>query len=726
MKLRTVSFSFILIVSLLLVSTIYLGARFFVVGRFYDLEKDMVARNIERAAALLSTEVSSLRTLARDWAWWDDTYEFAADKNQEYFDSNLSKLTMEQLDLDMLLIIGPDGKIVWGATMDRNEGQLGPIVPGLLSMVTGEGPLSVNSSVRRWGYAKIGSGLVMLAAPTILTSKNRGPARGVLAMGKFVTQSMLSRLKKQVKMDFSLTSLDSMEKDRKIEYLLANPGHKSKPFITVLDNGDIEGSVLVNGIGGRPLFVLNVVQSRGFFNQALTAINKLVLFFVIAALATTLLTAYFVDSWIVGRIRSLAFQLKARSAKPDSAGTIVVDGQDELSDLAHAINASLDKLGSEKRMAEAANQSKGKFLVRMSHEIRTPLKALMGMRGLLSEADLDGNQKKFLNIFNKSGETLIRVIDDIIEISSLDSGRVLLDRAKFSIPEMVHELEEEFKPMAMQKGLVFDARIAPRVPEYVIGDCNRLKQLLGLLLDNAVKFTRKGQVALQVESSSADQELLFVVWDTGIGIDALKQEAVFRSFTQLPPKGGEGRGTGMGLAIAKRLVKLLRGGIWLSSRPGTGSTFSFSAYLPAAGAEDLAVKRDCANGLEILVVDDNENNRNLMELYLKDTPYKLHVAVDGRQAYDLVRHKKYGVVFMDMQMPVMDGFESTRLIRQWEKENNETPVPIVALTGTVEEKDKERCLEAGCSEFMVKPLKKQFLLDYLDKIADMATVLENG
>ena len=224
-------------------------------------------------------------------------------------------------------------------------------------------------------------------------------------------------------------------------------------------------------------------------------------------------------------------------SKEECTGTLMVDGEDEIFELSSKINNTLDKLNNERNSANEANEDKTKFLIRMSHEIRTPLNALMGMPELLSEADLDENQKKFLDIFQKSGRTMLNVIDDILEIVSLDSGRIFLERTKFSLSGTLNELKEKFKPLANAKGLGFDIRVAPQVPEDVIGDSKRLKQAISILMDNAIKFTQKGQVALQVEVSADKNELLFIVWDTGVGIDSGKHDMILKSFTQIVPPG---------------------------------------------------------------------------------------------------------------------------------------------------------------------------------------------
>lgn len=382
------------------------------------------------------------------------------------------------------------------------------------------------------------------------------------------------------------------------------------------------------------------------------------------------------------------------------------------------------ELALSKDRAETADKAKSDFLAGMSHEIRTPMNTMLGMGDLILETNPTATQRKYIEIFKSSGEMLLGIINDVLDLSKVEAGQVELESVPIDRDDFLTRTRELVMDRAAQKGVDFIIDLGDGVPAHFSGDPARLRQVLVNLIDNGVKFTEQGEVRLSVER--ADKEipgrLTFAVIDTGIGIPHGAQDRIFNRFTQADTSTTRKYGgTGLGLAICQRLVELMGGAIQLESTPGQGSAFHFTVEFPViqkregntvAQADQVNQSEAILSGTSysILVAEDSDSNQALIELYFKETACKLDFAADGQEALDMYIKGTYDLVLMDIQMPVMDGYESTRKIREYELENEKPARPIVAVTANAFKEDQEKSMAAGCSDYLAKPVAKKALL----------------
>lgn len=365
-----------------------------------------------------------------------------------------------------------------------------------------------------------------------------------------------------------------------------------------------------------------------------------------------------------------------------------------------------------KEKAEQAAKAKSQFLSVMSHELRTPLNAVIGITHLLLQSQPREDQQEDLRTLQFSGESLLHIINDILDFTKLDSGKIELSAIDFNLRDLAQSLYQSFSFKAKEKGIVFDVEYDEKMPFYVKGDNFRLSQVLNNLISNAIKFTQEGFVKLKIEmigSQEASFVTQFSVIDSGIGIPEEKQEKIFEQFTQADSDTTRlYGGTGLGLSISARLVELMGSAIVVSSTPGKGSNFRFTLVLQRGSKTDAMVSspkvvsksNDAFANKLILLAEDNAFNANIARRFITGWGANLEIVVDGRQALEFVSRRKYDLILMDVQMPVLDGFACTRKIRKHFKD-----VPIIAITASPKNEIINEIRECGMNDFVSKPFK---------------------
>lgn len=372
------------------------------------------------------------------------------------------------------------------------------------------------------------------------------------------------------------------------------------------------------------------------------------------------------------------------------------------------------------RKAQAGENAKSDFLAVMSHEVRTPMNGIIGYADLLANApELSSENREYAQTLYQSGRALLRILDDILDFSSSEKGSLKIEKEPFSPAQLLGDVRLLFAPTAAEKGLALLVEIAPELPKTLIGDPGRLRQILLNLVGNAVKFTPSGSVTIRADRSEEMSRTLweFSVRDTGIGVEKAHRDTIFEPFVQ--GETGTSRrygGTGLGLAISKRLAELQGGTIALRDNGGTGAefvvrmpleVFQGEADKPAADGPVADEKFALSHPLEILVVEDERINLRLTLTLLRKLGYEPLAAVNGIEAVEIYRSKKPTCILMDIQMPEMDGIEATQAIRKLEQQNGCKPTFIAALTANTDAQDRERCFEAGMSDYLNKPIRRE-------------------
>lgn len=385
-------------------------------------------------------------------------------------------------------------------------------------------------------------------------------------------------------------------------------------------------------------------------------------------------------------------------------------------------NNELDKARDE---AIKANDAKSSFLAGMSHEIRTPMNGVLGTARLLSETQLSKKQKKYLKVISESGENLLEIINEVLDFSKIEAGKLEIHEEVFEFKDAIEQQSILLQPLAQEKGIEYSLEFSNSVPEYIIGDKLRIKQVLGNLIGNAIKFTDSGKIEITVDVVEKDWKsfIRLSVKDTGIGIAHESHGRVFVAFEQIVQdrKTVKTAGTGLGLSISKRLVEMMGGEINFESEQNQGAIFWFDfpmkipseVMLKEVEMREAQQKGSSEYQYKVLIVEDVLTNQFVISEMLKGLGCEFDIANNGQEAFEAVQKHKYDVVLMDCNMPVMDGYEATKKIRELGIDK----LPIIALTASALESDKKKCLSAGMNDFVSKPIDKNEIVRIMDEIA---------
>lgn len=390
----------------------------------------------------------------------------------------------------------------------------------------------------------------------------------------------------------------------------------------------------------------------------------------------------------------------------------------------------MESLLQAKAEADKANAAKSDFLINMSHEIRTPMNTILGLIDVLAEMPLQNEQHELINTIKKSGNLLVEIINNVLDLSKIEAGLLELGSEPFELRNTIDTIVKIFQVRSEEKGLFFNFQVAPDVPNYLKGDFIHFKQIIVNLLANAVKYTNKGGINFAIKPASVQKVenkivIEFEISDSGVGIPSEKLLHIIKKFNESDDdKSNSIVDSGLGLNITYRLVFLMGGKIRVESTLGQGTTFRFSVpfelnmkldHLKQGTGHMTQSPYASLKGKKVLLVDDADENRQLLYLYMRKCELQIDEAVNGEEACAKFVQGQYDVVLMDISMPVMDGYSAVKLMRQYELELNRKPIPIIACTAFALKEEKEKCFLVGCNDHLAKPISKLTLLQTLVK-----------
>jgi CheY-like chemotaxis protein/signal transduction histidine kinase/HPt (histidine-containing phosphotransfer) domain-containing protein len=710
----------------------YAALNFAIYPIFSDFERETSEVSAMRVMQALEGDLHALGIFNGEYAFWDHTYEYAQGQRPEYTDENLEDEYWYSIDIDMFLIFDSQGNKLYGSLAHPADGSVlsleeeieQPLVPGH--------PLVIHAATSSMvqGFLQTATGLMHVVSKPILTTDREGPIVGSVVTGQFIDDKQVTELAKRTTAEFSLSAANTMDASVMQTFLNSD----EMQYFEITDESVLEYRLLLD-LFGAPAGVLEVTTPRRITSIGSSTVDT-AMFFLFAASAIFLLAAWlFMQRQIVGPVKRLTQQMLDIQETGNLQIEVGSNRSDEVGVMAGVFGKLTSRLSQAQQESErardealATSKAKSEFLARMSHEIRTPMNGVLGMTELLRDTSLSDKQQRFAKTIYESGESLLHIINDILDISKIEAGKIELDIAPFNLQHLVEECLELLAESAHRKGLELACAIPAGTKVNVRGDPVRLRQIMMNLVGNALKFTEQGEVVVRVAEAQDDAGKAiyrFEIEDTGIGISLENSAKVFEPFVQ--EDGSNTRrygGTGLGLSISKQLVNLMGGEIGVRSAIGKGSIFWFTAELIEDQVTAAHSQPYLLSGKTAFVVDDNQTNREILRHQIEAWGMQVEVACSGSEAMRILRDRdinppRFDIILLDMAMPGMDGLQLARAIRN---EHEHRSTPIVMLSSISRADIDQENSATGPVDWLAKPVRQARLYDTLLSLVSKSVV----
>ena len=595
MSLRKKTMLIIGITLFFMIALLYTISSAVVLNGFYSVEKQNTIDNVHRVNEAISDDLSVLSGVVGDWAAWNETYTFVSGEYPEFVEEQIAERTFIEIKLNLVLFINSTGGVAYGSGFDLNNETAVPIPEGIQKYLSADSILlrhqDTKSSIT--GIILLPEGPLLFASRPILTNDREGPIRGSVIWGRYLNDEKVNLLGAKTHLNITMHRFDDTKMPSDFLSVHDSFSEQEEILVRPLNDGSIAGYTILNDVNHAPALMMRVDIPRDIYNQGLAGVRYLLISLIVLGLIFSFLTILLLDKYIISRLFHINSNVIDIGTTKELSGRVPVEGSDELSSLASSINMMLESLERSKieyleiekelranrDRLEEVSKAKSEFLAQMSHELRTPLNSIIGFSELLktgASGKLNEKQEHYTNNVITSSKFLLDLINDILDLSKVEAGKIELVKEKMSLPENIIESINLVKEKAFKNNILIKQDFDPQLA-FIEADKQRVKQILFNLLSNAIKFSKHEGGTITIRTRKVGGMAKISVSDTGIGIKEENMEKMFHEFCQASPDiSNKYGGTGLGLAISKKLVELHGGSIEVESKYGEGSTFTFS------------------------------------------------------------------------------------------------------------------------------------------------------
>jgi signal transduction histidine kinase len=589
--------SVVLIVMLIIT---YFLTQYFLINSDVKLEQRETQSGIGRVLSVLNNQIAFLEDTTSDWAFWDDTYNFADNLNLQYVDENITPSTFISLQVDAMVLTDTQGEFLYGKAYDKNKQELIEVPQSLTTYLATSNPLnsSLNSENAIGGIILLPEGPMLIASCPVLTSAKTGPPHGILTMARYLDNKEIKYLADMTLSPISIYPINSPQLPADFSKAYQQMTPAKSVIVMPQNNNTVSGYALINDIDGKPALIIKADFTRDLYNKGHESARFIMLILIICAICAGIIAILTQNRITIYRIKKLNKDIQQINTSGDMSSRIKkIDGKDEFSDFADNINKMLATIEEQKtkevilrKSLEAEMNKRADYTRELAHELKTPITPILSSSELLTEGIKEEPWLSLAKNIYRGATDMNDRLDDLLDMAKGEVGILRLNMEEIDPISLIQHISEEMAPLIHHRQQTLALDLPPALP-HIMGDEVRLRQVLRNLLNNATKFTpEKGKITIRAKRN--DNNLVVEVEDTGSGIDADKMSKVFLPYVRLGEATEHQKGLGLGLKLSKTLVELHGGMIWVSSQKGVGSKFSFSVPVISNQGKDIVKKRE--------------------------------------------------------------------------------------------------------------------------------------